>query len=551
MNNKIKGTTLKRMMLSGANELNNSKEILNSLNVFPVPDGDTGTNMSLTVLSAVKEIEKVTDLTVSAVSKAASSGSLRGARGNSGVILSQLYRGFAKALKDKKEATIDDLALGFQYAKETAYKAVMKPKEGTILTMAKEISNRAEELKEVVTDCEEFLVNLIEHGKEVLEKTTDMLPVLKEAGVVDSGAKGLLTILEGALIGLRSEEDIKIIDYKEAKEGISIDGNFNSNIEIEFQYCTEFFVNMPKINDNVEMVLRESLSKIGDSIVVVSDETFVKVHVHTNEPNIALGEALKFGELDNIKIENMKVQHTNLIEGVSNSINKDNTKIAEEPKKELGIVCVAQGEGIVKILSDLGADIIIDGGQSMNPSTDEILNAVNKVNSDNIILLPNNSNILLSCEQVKKMCKDKNIHVVYTKTVQQGISALINYMPSENFEDVKESIDCAYNEIKSGEITFAVRDTNSNGIDIKKDDFLYIEDGNIKFSNKNLKEGTIKFIEDMVEEDDIVTIYYGEDASLEEAEEIANIIMEKYEDCSVEVHMGGQPLYYYLVSVEK
>ncbi len=547
MNNKIDGITLKRMLLSGANELDNSKEVLNALNVFPVPDGDTGTNMSLTVLSAAKEIEKVTEINVETISKAASNGSLRGARGNSGVILSQLYRGFAKGLKNKEEATIEDLALGLKYAKETAYKAVMKPKEGTVLTMATEISNRAEEIKEVVSDCEEFLVNLIEHGEEVLLKTTDMLDVLKEAGVVDSGAKGLLIILKGALIGLRSTEDIQINIYKEAKEEIKVDGNFNSDVEINFQYCTEFFVNMVKADDSVEPKLKESLSKIGDSIVVVADEKFVKVHVHTNEPNIALGEALKYGELDNIKIENMKTQHTNLVE----SETAKEVEIIDEPKKELGIVSVSQGKGLAKILSDLGADFVIEGGQSMNPSTDEILSAIDKVNSDNIILLPNNSNIFLACEQAKKMHKEKNIHVVYTRTVQQGIASLINYMPSENFEDVKKSIDSSYSEIKSGEVTFAVRDTNSNGIEIKKDDFLYIEDGEIKSSNKDLKEGTIKFIESMIVEDDIVTIYCGEDANVEETQKIADFIMEKYEDCTVEVHEGGQPLYYYLISVEQ
>ncbi len=546
MNNKIDGKTLKRMLLSGANELDNKKEILNALNVFPVPDGDTGTNMSLTVLSAAKEIEKVKDITVGSISKAASSGSLRGARGNSGVILSQLYRGFAKGLSKKDDATISDLAHGFTLAKETAYKAVMKPKEGTILTMATELSNRAEEIKEVVTDCEEFLVNVIEYGKEVLEKTTDMLPVLKEAGVVDSGAKGLLTIIEGALIGLRSDVDITINEYKEAKEEVKTDSNFNQDVDIKFQYCTEFFVSMEKENDKVEPVLKEELSKIGDSIVVVADETFVKIHVHTNNPDKALGEALKFGQLDNVKIENMKTQHTNLIE------NKEEEKeVKVGPKKELGIVTVAQGAGLANILRDLGADFVIEGGQSMNPSTDEILGAIDLINSDNIILLPNNSNIFLACEQAKKMCKEKNIHVVYTKTVQQGIVSLINYMPSEDFESVKDSIDTSFGEVKSGEITFAVRDTNSNGVEIKEGDFLYIEDGEIKFANNNLKDGTIKFIESMVEDDNIVTIYCGEDADMEEAKEIADKVMEKYEDCSVEVHAGNQPLYYYLISVEE
>ncbi len=546
MNNKIDGATLKRMLLSGANELDNNKEKLNALNVFPVPDGDTGTNMSLTVLSAAKEIEKVSNITVDTISKAASSGSLRGARGNSGVILSQLYRGFAKGLAKKEEATIEDLAKGIMLAKETAYKAVMKPKEGTILTMATELSNRAEEIKEIVTDCEEFLVNLIEHGREVLEKTTDMLPVLKEAGVVDSGAKGLLIIFEGALIGLRSDTEIVINEYKEAKEEVKASGNFNQDVDIKFQYCTEFFVSMEKGNDEVEPILKEKLSKLGDSIVVVADETFVKVHVHTNNPDKALGEALKFGELDNIKIENMKTQHTNLVEEVDVK-----EKSLPTQKKELGVVAVAQGSGLANILRDLGADVVIEGGQSMNPSTDEILGAIDLINSDNIILLPNNSNIFLACEQAKKMHKEKNIHVVYTRTIQQGIVSLINYMPSDNFESVKESIDNSFGEVKSGEITFAVRDTNSNGVEIKKDDFLYIEDGKIKFSNKDLKEGTIQFIESMIEEDNIVTIYCGEDGNVEDANDIANKIMEKYEECSVEVHMGNQPLYYYLISVEE
>ncbi len=546
MNKKIDGNTLKRMLLAGANELDNNKEVLNALNVFPVPDGDTGTNMSLTVLSAAKEVEKISENSVSAVAKAASSGSLRGARGNSGVILSQLYRGFYKALSGKEEASVEDIVLGFEYAKETAYKAVMKPKEGTILTMASEIAKRGQEVKEIVTDVEELLVNVIEHGKEVLDKTTDMLEALKEAGVVDSGAKGLLTILEGALIGIRSEEDITINVYKEGREGVEGGAKLDANIDIKYQYCTEFFVNMPKSDDTVEEILRKKLSKIGDSIVVVSDEEFVKIHVHTSNPDKALCEALKFGELDNIKIENMKVQHTNLIEKT-----KEETR-EEQPKKDIGIVTVAQGKGLSKILKDLGADVVIEGGQSMNPSTDDILKAIDKINSDNILLLPNNSNIFLACEQAKAMTKDKNIHVVYTRTAQQGISALINYMPSENFDDVKVNIDNAYKEIKSAEVTFAVRDTNTNGVEIKKDDFLYIEEGEIVFADRDLKQGTIKLIEKMIEEgDEIITIYYGEDVTKDDADEIAEAIMEKYEDCELEVHEGSQPLYYYLISVEE
>ncbi len=534
----IDGSAFKKMIIKGANKLDDNKELLNSLNVFPVPDGDTGTNMSLTVLSAAKEVEKSKDNTITGISKLASNGSLRGARGNSGVIVSQLYRGFATAFKGKDVATIEDIANGFVKAKETAYKAVIKPKEGTILTVATALADKAMEIKDEVTDVDEMFTKLIKHGNIVLDKTMDMLEVLREANVVDSGAKGLMTIVEGWGESLRTGEEVTINEYKASREEVDVD-IFSGEIDIEFAYCTEFFIVLEEENDEIEDKLKGSIGKLGDSLVVVADEKIVKIHVHTNNPGKALEEAVKYGKVDSIKIENMEIQNEKL----------QNARKANKPKKPVGIVTVAQGDGIYRMFDDLGVDEIIRGGQSMNPSTEEILKSIEKVNSDNVIMLPNNKNVFLACEQAKELAKSKKIHIIYTKTVQEGISALINYIPSEDVKNVVESLEEGYAEVKSLEVTYAVRDITTD-IEIKKGDYLYISDGNIEFSNKDLEEGVIQLIESKIEEDSIITMYYGEEVKKEDAEKIAKQLSEKHKECEFDVYEGRQPLYYYLISIE-
>ncbi|MFV0439977.1 MAG: DAK2 domain-containing protein [Lachnospirales bacterium] len=545
----IDNSIFKNMIVAGANELEKNKEILNSLNVFPVPDGDTGTNMSLTFLAAAKELEKVTKDTVGESAKVVSSGALRGARGNSGVIVSQLFRGLASGLKGVDVAKVSDFAEAFRKSKETAYKAVMKPKEGTILTISSHIAKVATQIEDEVDSCEEFFEMIVKEGNKMLEKTQEMLPVLKQAGVVDSGAKGYMCILEGMLKGMKSGTTLVLEQGKDVAEGVTVGADFEqiNPEDIEFGYCTEFFVLLEKENPEVEPTLKEQLSKIGDSIVVVADEDIVKIHVHTNNPGQALEHAVKFGQLDNLKIENMRMQHSNLSGG---AFEKTGTKPKGEPK-HIGFVSVSAGEGLSEILIDLGCDGVVSGGQSMNPSAEDICNVIDKVNADNVIILPNNSNIILAADQASKIVTDKNVYIVPTKTIPQGINCLINYLPEDNVEDVVENLRGYAKDIKSGAITHAVRDTVVEGIDIKEGDFLFMNEKKINNTSKDIVEGAVKLVEDMMDDDEaFVTLYYGEDTTEEVAKEIADALEGKYSEMEVDIQRGQQPIYYFLISVE-
>ncbi len=542
-NTVINSEKFKNMIIAGANELEKNKELLNALNVFPVPDGDTGTNMSLTVLAAAKELQKASETTVSEYAKIVSRGTLRGARGNSGVIVSQLFRGIASGLKGVSEAGVEDFVNAFIKSKESAYKAVMKPKEGTILTLASSMAEEAENLRGKVVSVEEFFEKLLVKGEEVLAQTQEMLPALKQAGVVDSGAKGYICILQGMLQGLKTNDTVELKTVDGVAEGVGADFEQINPDDIEFAYCTEFFVLLEKENNTIEPILKEKLSELGDSIVVVADETIVKVHVHTNNPGKALEEAIKFGNLDNLKIENMKVQHSNLTNAQEDSTNMEHKKVA--------IVSVSAGDGLTEIFKNLGCDSVIAGGQSMNPSADDICSAVEKINADNIIILPNNSNIILAAEQVGKILKDKNIFVIPTKTIPQGINCLINYLPTDEVEDIVESLKASISNIQSGSITHAVRNTTIDDMEINEGDYLFLNEKHIKHTDKDIVAGAVKLVEDMMDDEEaFVTLYYGEDTTLEVAEEIAQKLEDKYEDVEVEVQKGGQPIYYFLISVE-
>ncbi len=540
-NTVINSETFKNMIIAGANELEKNKELLNALNVFPVPDGDTGTNMSLTVLAAAKELEKVFETTVSDYAKIVSKGTLRGARGNSGVIVSQLFRGLANGLKDVKDASTDDFINAFVKSKEAAYKAVMKPKEGTILTLTSVIADEAEKLRGKVSTIDELFTILLEKGEIALEQTQEMLPALKQAGVVDSGAKGYLCILQGMFQGLQSKSTVSLETVDNVSEGVGADFDQINPDDIKFAYCTEFFILLEKENNTVEPILKDKLSNLGDSIVVVADETIVKVHVHTNNPGKALEEAIKFGDLDNLKIENMKVQHSELTQ---------NTSTTEE-KKDVAIVSVTTGDGLTEIFKNLGCDNVIAGGQSMNPSADDICKAIENINADNIIILPNNSNIILAAEQASKIITDKKVYVVPTKTIPQGINCLINYLPTENIENILSTLNDAKNNIQSGSITYAVRDTMIDEMKISEGDYLFLNEKHIEHTDKDIVNGAVKLVESMMEdEESFVTLYYGQDTTSDVAEKIAETLEEKYEDIEVDIQKGGQPVYYFLISVE-
>lgn len=552
--NYIDAKMLQKLFVAGAKRLEANKEYINELNVFPVPDGDTGTNMSLTILAAAKEVSNVEVVDMKTIAKAISSGSLRGARGNSGVILSQLFRGFSKEIAEYEEIDTTIMANAFQSGVETAYKAVMKPKEGTILTVAKAIAEKA--LQEAVDsdDVVYVLKASIEYGNEILEKTPDMLPVLKQAGVVDAGGQGLITILQGAYDVIIGKEDIyNIIEDNKVAKNI-INNNDKQEQEIKFGYCTEFIIDVKNIDNKTENDLKIYLENIGDSIVVVSDEDLIKVHVHTNEPGNALQKALSVGSLTNIKIENMRVQHSEIVIKKQDveSVKVQKNKI-EQPKekKKVGFIAVSIGEGINEIFTGLGVDFLIEGGQTMNPSTEDMLNAIEQVNAENIFILPNNKNIILAAEQAKELEKDKKIFVIPTKTVPQGISAVINYdynySPSENADEILDII----SKVKTGQLTFAVRDTKIDDKDINEGDILGIGNGKILVVGNDLEQSVKDLMENLVDENsELISIYYGEDVKEEEAGAIQEYFEETYEDCDVELHYGGQPLYYYIISVE-
>ena len=550
----INSKLLAKMFLAGAKNLDSKKDWINELNVFPVPDGDTGTNMSMTIMSAAKEVSSLTEPTMAALSKAISSGSLRGARGNSGVILSQLFRGFCKVIKEYDELDVTIVCEAFQKAVETAYKAVMKPKEGTILTVAKGAADKALELAEQTDDLVFFADEVIKHAEYVLNQTPEMLPVLKQAGVVDSGGQGIVQVLKGANDALLGKE----IDY--SIEGVSSGASpekitAETEAEIKFGYCTEFIIvlNNP-LSDKEELKYKAFLESIGDSIVVVADDEIVKTHVHTNDPGLALQEALKHGSLSRIKIDNMREEHQEKLIKESEKLAKEQAaeeQKAKEPEKEMGFISVSIGEGMNEVFKGLGVDYIIEGGQTMNPSTEDMLNAIEKVNAKSVFILPNNKNIIMAANQAVSLVEDKQIIVIPTKTIPQGITALVNYIPDHSVEENKKQMMAEIENVKTGQVTYAVRDTEIDGKTIKQDDYMGIGDKSILAVGKDLKQTTLEMVDAMVDEDSaIVSIYFGSESSEEKAEEIASAIEEKYPDVEVEVNDGGQPIYYYVISVE-
>lgn len=550
--NKINAKMLAKMFLAGAKNLEVKKEWINELNVFPVPDGDTGTNMTLTIMSAAKEVINLQDEDMMTICKAISSGSLRGARGNSGVILSQLFRGFTKTIREYEEIDIPTLATATEKAVESAYKAVMKPKEGTILTVAKGMADKARELSEEgCDDMELYFRQIIEYGDEVLAKTPDMLPVLKQAGVVDSGGQGLMQVMKGAFDAFLGKE----IDFtlEASKESTAKEGPASSvGQEIKYGYCTEFIILLNKtFNIKNEIDFKEYLESIGDSIVVVADGDVVKVHVHTNDPGLAIQRALKYGALSNMKIDNMRLEHQEKINKEQQMKEQEQKKKPEMPHKEVGFIAVSVGEGMSEIFKGLGADYIIEGGQTMNPSTEDMLNAIDRVNADTIFILPNNKNIILAANQAKTMVEDKKIIVIPTKTVPQGITAIINYVPDMDPEDNAATMECEIKNVLTGQVTYAVRDTMIDDKEIKQGDYMGIGDSGILSVGRDMEEVTFNMIKAMMHDDlELISIYYGSDVSEEAAEAIKAKVEETYPDCDVELQMGGQPIYYYVISME-
>ncbi|MGL5676721.1 MAG: DAK2 domain-containing protein [Cellulosilyticaceae bacterium] len=540
----IDAKMLQTMLVAGAKLLDEKKEMINELNVFPVPDGDTGTNMSLTMLAAAREVEAIEATNVQVIAGAAASGSLRGARGNSGVILSQLIRGFAKGLTEDPIDTIT-LANAFQAGVDTAYKAVMKPKEGTILTVAREVATKAMQLSMEVTDMGEFAEKVLAHGYEVLHKTPDMLPVLKEAGVVDAGGQGLLTILEGAakVISGDIKIDIKKPVMKPNAGAFSALQNFNTE-DITFGYCTEFIVQRDLSRAYDEDATRNYLDTIGDSIVVVSDEEYIKVHVHTDDPGLALQKGLEFGALTNIKIENMREQHSSVLA-------EGGTQVQDKgPRKEIAFVSIAAGSGIADIMKSLGVTEVIEGGQTMNPSTEDICEAIERAHAEQVIILPNNKNIILAAEQAAQITEDCKVYVVPSKTMPQGITAMVSYDNTADGEKVVEAMNEAIGMVETAQITIAVRDTVIDGQDIKEGEYLGILEGNIVEHNKDLKETFKNLLGKMNEEAEIITIYYGEDIEEADAEAYLALAEDQFADADVELHHGNQPVYYFMISAE-
>ncbi len=541
----IDASVLKQMFVAGAHRLDANKQMVNDMNVFPVPDGDTGTNMSLTFLAAAKEVQGVEEDTVHAVAKAASSGSLRGARGNSGVILSQIVRGFYRGLKGHDTADVVTLAKAMELGSDTAYKAVMKPKEGTILTVARALADKALEMALESNDILEVLTEVVKYGREVLDKTPDMLPVLKEAGVVDAGGEGLMCIMEGALTVLTGEDNTYVAPIVSPEEDRVFPEHVHSfNVEdIVFGYCTEFIVNRTEDKAYDQEGMKAYLSDIGDSIVVVSDEDFIKIHVHTDNPGQALEKAIQIGSLSNIKIDNMREQHMAL------TAKKKPSKPKE--KIELGFISIAAGSGIAEIMRTLGVTQVIEGGQTMNPSTDDILNAIEACNAKEVVILPNNKNILLAAEQAAKIAEGVVVHVIPTKTIPQGISAMIAYNPGGDTEAMIEEMKEASQQVKTGQITHAVRDTSIDGKVIKQGNFLGLLDDTIEIVAETLEDAAKQLIEAMVDEDsEIISMYYGADVEEESANVLQEYLETSYKDCEIEAHEGGQPVYYYIISVE-
>ncbi len=551
----IDASMIQKMFLSGAKALEAKKEYINELNVFPVPDGDTGTNMTMTIMAAAREVSSLKNPDMEQLGKSISSGSLRGARGNSGVIMSQIFRGFVKSVKGNDTLDTDILANAVQHAADTAYKAVMKPKEGTILTVARAGADKAKDIiiNGDTEDIIEFCYMVVESMEEALLKTPDMLPVLKQAGVVDSGGEGLMTFLRGAIDTLNGRVSDFTVKVGENTTVVKT-SNIAEEADIKFGYCTEFIIMLERNENVVEEQLKEYLQKIGDCVVVVADDDIVKVHVHTNDPGLAIQKALTYGALTSMKIDNMREEHHEiLIKDASNVAKKDKAPQQEEKKehKDTGFIPVSSGEGLSDVFKDLGADYIIEGGQTMNPSTDDMLEAIAKVDADNIFIFPNNGNIILAAEQAKELTEDKNIIVIPSKNIPQGIAAMISYVPGKSAEENEKTMSEEMLSVKSGQVTYAVRDTNMDGKEIKQGDFMGLTDKTIVSVAANVEDATKELIENMVDEDsELITLYYGKDVKEDEAEQLADEIISAHDDIEVELQYGGQPIYSYFISIE-
>ena len=560
--NTVNAKMLSKMFLAGAKNLENKKEWINELNVFPVPDGDTGTNMTMTIMAAAKEVAKMDDPDMATLCKAMSSGSLRGARGNSGVILSQLLRGFTKVAREYEEITLPVFAASFEKAVETAYKAVMKPKEGTILTVAKGMSDKANELMEAgCDDLSAFFEEVLKHGDYVLSQTPEMLPVLKQAGVVDSGGQGLMEVLKGAYDAFLGKE----IDFSVETPTVSIntakvDDGFSED-DIKFGYCTEFIIMLNRpFNIKTEMDFKAYLESLGDSIVVVADDDIVKVHVHTNDPGMAIQKALMYGALSNMKIDNMRLEHQEKVIKMSEKSQaeasapieaSEASAVSDEPRKDIGFVTVAAGDGMTEIFKSLGVDNVISGGQTMNPSADDIANAINAVNADCVFVLPNNKNIILAANQAQYLVEDKKVVVIPTKTIAQGITAVINFVPDMAVEENEAVMVEEIGRVKTGEVTYAVRDTQIDDKEIRQGDYMGIGDKGILSVGPDMNRVIFEMVDEMVDDEtELISVYYGEEVTEDAAEVIRAAIEEKYDSCDVELQYGGQPVYYYVISAE-
>ena len=555
---KIDALMMKKCFLAGAKALESRKDYINELNVFPVPDGDTGTNMTMTIMAAVREINKLQDVTVDSLCKAMSSGSLRGARGNSGVIMSQIFRGFTKELKGLEYLEVTDLGNSIQHAADTAYKAVMKPKEGTILTVIKAGAEKSVELlmEGESHDMVSFAEEVVAYMEDTLKRTPDMLPVLKQAGVVDSGGEGLMTFVRGSLAALQGKEvdlDLTGVDAK-ASPAVAT-GSFEDAADIKFGYCTEFIIMLERDQDKVEKELKAYLQGIGDCVVVVADDEIVKVHVHTNHPGLAFEKALTYGSLTSMKIDNMREEHQEKLIRDAETVAKQQAEADKEEKpkehKADGFVVVSAGDGLSDIFKDLGADEVIEGGQTMNPSTDDILQAIEKVDADHVYVLPNNGNIILAAEQARDLTEDKEVIVIPSTNIPQGIAAMINFMPGQPVDENTTQMTEEMKNVKSGQVTYAVRDTQMDGKDIKQGDYMGIADKKIVAVEKGLKEVTLELVDGMLDdESELISLYYGADVTEKDAEAVADQILKDHDDLEVEVQYGGQPVYSYFVSVE-
>ena len=561
----VDAALLQKAVLAAAKGLEAKKEWINELNVFPVPDGDTGTNMTMTIMAAAREVAAIENPTMESIAKALSSGSLRGARGNSGVILSQLFRGFTKEIKESNEITVTSLANAFTRATETAYKAVMKPKEGTILTVAKGMAEKAVDLATQTDDVIDFLTQVIEEGDYVLSQTPEMLPVLKQAGVVDSGGQGLMQVMKGGLDGLLGRgipfDAVAPAagNTESTKPKVAAGSDDLSTSDIKYGYCTEFIVNVEKAYDmDEEQKFKGYLESIGDCVVVVSDDDIIKVHVHTNHPGLAFEKGLTYGSLSRMKIDNMRLEHQ--VQNASNvaqtpetpaEAKKEEAPASNEPRKPYGFIAVSIGKGLGEIFKGIGADYLIEGGQTMNPSTEDMLNAIEKVNAQNIFIFPNNKNIILAAEQAKSLVEDKKIFVVPSKTVPQGIAALINFLPDLSPEENLENMTSEMGRIHTGQITYAVRNTNIDGMEIHEGDIMGIGDSGMLAVGQNVNETVLETLKHLVDdESELISVYSGEDVTEEDAAALVEKVQAAFPNCEVELNDGGQPIYYYLLSVE-